>query len=236
MWPRIFGGVLWSRLRRRAPAGTGASVRWWYFARDPSWAWSPRPSTPRSCWTETRNLDRVYYGTDTRAASLLVGASQARDRNGDLARTLGGYGTGARETDCRAEVARGRYRGSNRGRDSPTRGGSTSTRRLRGEHLRVARARQPCSAGIAVIWRLGRVALPVRPPRPRRSGHFADRGRGRVPGVTRGASAPPSRTCRRKDLVRALPGTFPLFLWLSADAISVSGTELVSCASRSRWR
>ena len=221
VWPIVARRGAVARLARRAAPGTAAepSARG-AFRRDRRGRGRLGLDTAL-LFDGGRNLDRVYYGTDTRAASLLIGASLAigmaiwrarsvgRNRRDRLpapeARASGCRGPKWGPSGCRRRArpgARGRRRRDVRARRRPRRD------RARG-------------GADAWLYPYGLLGLD-----------------GAVVLLIVAAVAFPASLAARSLAVRPLRALgkisyglylwhFPLFLWLSADAIGVSGTELL---------
>ena len=94
VWPIVLAGVLW--LASRGTERSGRRPLWVLLGATVVGAIASAVDTA-VLFAGGKNLDRVYYGTDTRAASLLIGASLA----------IGLAIAGARAGGAGGEVARG---------------------------------------------------------------------------------------------------------------------------------
>jgi peptidoglycan/LPS O-acetylase OafA/YrhL len=217
VWPILLGGVLWlaSRGVRRPEDGRRPLV----VLLGVTAAGVVASAVDMALLFDGgRNLDRVYYGTDTRAASLLIGASLA------IAMAIWRVGrtsaaadatAGAPGTTVDPVAGRGRL-------PAP----SSATRRALGAGALLALAGVLAAIAIvggsdAWLYPYGLLILD-----------------GAVLLLIVAAVAFPASLTGRALAVRPLRAVgkisyglylwhFPLFLWLSADAIGVSGTELL---------
>ncbi|MGH2882503.1 MAG: acyltransferase family protein [Solirubrobacteraceae bacterium] len=229
VWPILLGGVLWlaSRGMRRPEDGRRPLV----VLLGVTVAGVVASAVDTALLFDGgRHLDRVYYGTDTRAASLLIGASLAigmaiwraspgrATAGGGVERVAdraGATAAGPADTGVDAEVGRRRL-------PAP----SSPTGRMLGAGALLAFAGVLAAIGIvggsdAWLYPYGLLVLD-----------------GAVLLMIVAAVAFPASLAARALAIRPLRavGTisyglylwhFPLFLWLSADAIGVSGTELL---------
>ncbi len=222
VWPIVLGGVLWLASRGVPRPERGRRPLVVLFGVTVVGVVASAVDTAL-LFNGGRNLDRVYYGTDTRAASLLIGASLAIGMAIWRARSVGTEP--GRDRLPAPEVARERLPGLEVGAErlpAP----SSSRGRVVGAGALFALA--GVLAGIALIggsdawlYPYGLLVLD-----------------GAVILLIVAAVAFPASLAARALAVRPLRAVgkisyglylwhFPLFLWLSADAIGVSGTELL---------
>ena len=222
VWPIVLGGVLWLASRGVPRPERGRRPLVVLFGVTVVGVVASAVDTAL-LFDGGRNLDRVYYGTDTRAASLLIGASLAIGMAIWRARSVGTEP--GRDRLPAPEVARERLPGPEVGAErlpAP----SSSRGRVVGAGALFALA--GVLAGIALIggsdawlYPYGLLVLD-----------------GAVILLIVAAVAFPASLAARALAVRPLRAVgkisyglylwhFPLFLWLSADAIGVSGTELL---------
>ncbi len=110
VWPIVLAGVLW--LASRGARGSGRRPLLVLLGVTVAGAVASAVDTA-VLFAGGRNLDRVYYGTDTRAASLLIGASLAIGLAIARSRAQSVPGTdGAREAPRRAASLRDRLLGA----------------------------------------------------------------------------------------------------------------------------
>lgn len=205
VWPVLLGGVLWLAARRAT--GASAQVRPLAAVLAVAIAGTVASSVDMALLFDGgRGLNRVYYGTDTRAASLLIGASLA-------------FGMA---------IAGGRRRG--RGSDSTSRRTSPANRLSRSKTF--AAIALLSLAGVVATLRLaagssgwlypyglivvdGAVALLIIA-----AVHAPASPAGRALGFT------PLRFLGKISYGLYL-WHFPLFLWLGAESTGLSGTPLL---------
>ncbi|MGO9495730.1 MAG: acyltransferase family protein [Solirubrobacteraceae bacterium] len=175
-----------------------------------------------------RNLDRVYYGTDTRAAGLLIGAAPAI---GLALRRAGGAGT--RAAGAHGEHARALGAGGEHARAIGANGEKARALGAGGKRQRALGA----GAVLALVGVLAAIATT-----DGSDGWLYPYGLLALDGATvlliATAVLRPASPAARALAVRPLRALgqisyglylwhFPLFLWLTADTVGVTGTTLL---------